>query len=200
MAASSPTAPERTPESTPEAAPESAPTLPSGPSLFGDTPAIRTPRTRRNDPSNMTVVEEEDVLVLEVDEEEAHGEASEEMMQLQHVWLTIVDEVMASEKQLGSFLRHARLTALEGKTLLVSVPDDFHAKALRSERAKLAHRLSEGSGLHVERIGFRVESSSEGEIEGTDEEVNARETLEMLCEENPAVRALVERFGGEIVW
>ena len=200
MAASSPTAPERTPESTPQAAPESAPTLPSGPSLFGDAPAIRTPRTRRNDPSNMTVVEEEDVLVLEVDEEEAHGEASEEMMQLQHVWLTIVDEVMASEKQLGSFLRHARLTALEGKTLLVSVPDDFHAKALRSERAKLAHRLSEGSGLHVERIGFRVESSSEGEIEGTDEEVNARETLEMLCEENPAVRALVERFGGEIVW
>ena len=108
--------------------------------------------------------------------------------------------VMANEKQLGSFLRHARLTAFESKTLLVSVPDDFHARALRNERAKLAHRLTEGTGHHVERIGFKVDAPTSSDPDLADDEVNAKETLEMLCEENPAVRALVERFGGEIVW
>jgi len=180
--------------------PEEPPAPPPGPSLFGDAPAISKPRTRRNDPSNVATIEEDDILVLEVEEGEVTGEVSSEMMQLQHVWTGIVDDVMASEKQLGSFLRHARLTAFEEKTLLVSVPDDFHAKALRNERAKLAHRLTEGTGLHVERIGFRVDAPSGDDIQAADEEVNARETLEMLCEENPAVRALVERFGGEIVW
>ena len=52
----------------------------------------------------------------------------------------------------------------------------------------------------MERIGFRVDAPSGDDDPSADEEVNARETLEMLCEENPAVRALVERFGGEIVW
>ena len=168
--------------------------------MFGDAPAIKKPRTRRDEPSNVAVVEEEDVMVLEADDDPESVATSPEMQSLQQVWSGIVEEVMANEKQLGSFLRHARLTAFEGKALLVSVPDDFHAKALRNERAKLAHRLTEGTGMHVERIGFRVDAPAGDDVHAADEEVNAKETLEMLCEENPAVRALVERFGGEIVW
>lgn len=148
----------------------------------------------------MKAVEEDDVMVLEAEDEPETGQVSTEMTQLQQVWNGIVDDVMEGEKQLGSFLRHARLTAFEEKTLLVSVPDDFHARALRNERAKLAHRLTEGTGLHVERIGFKVDAPKGDQVEAADDEVNARETLEKLCEENPAVRALVERFGGEIVW
>ncbi len=181
------------------AEPRNEPSIPSGPSLFGDAPAISRPRPRRDDPSNLSLAEEDDVLVLET-EEEAIDHASAEMIQLRHAWQRIVDDIMVAEKQMGSFLRHAQLTAFEGNTALVSVPDDFHAKALRNERAKLAHRLTEGSGLHVERIGFRVDAPSANAIEAADDEATARETLERLCEENPAVRALVERFGGEIVW
>ena len=181
------------------AEPRTEPSIPSGPSLFGDAPAISRPRPRRDDPSNLSLAEEDDVLVLET-EEEAIDYASPEMIQLRHAWQRIVDDIMVAEKQLGSFLRHAQLTAFEGNTALVSVPDDFHAKALRNERAKLAHRLTEGSGLHVERIGFRVDAPSANAIEAADDEATARETLERLCEENPAIRALVERFGGEIVW
>ena len=190
-----------TPESAshPSSEPRNEPSIPPGPSLFGDAPAISRPRPRRDDPSNLSLAEEDDVLVLET-EEEAIDHASPEMVQLRHAWQRIVDDIMVAEKQLGSFLRHAQLTAFEGNTALVSVPDDFHAKALRNERAKLAHRLTEGSGLHVERIGFRVDAPSANAIEAADDETTARETLERLCEENPAVRALVERFGGEIVW
>lgn len=170
-----------------------------GPSLFGEAPAIRKPRPRKEEPSNV-LVQDEDVLVMEPEEDESLISTPAELQEFQRVWDEIVEEVMAKEKQLGSFLRHARLTAFEAKTLLVSVPDEFHAKALRNERAKLAHRLTEGTNQHVERIGFKVEAPSNSDPDLADDELNAKETLEMLCEENPAVRALVERFGGEIVW
>ena len=190
------------PRPTPSPAPpvEEAETPPPGPSLFGDAPAISKPRKQRDDPSNVI---EEDVMVMEAEEDllqEGHLELSDELRSLHPAWEVIVSDVMEQEKQLGSFLRHARLTAFEEKTLLLSVPDDFHAKALRNERAKLAHRLTEATGLHVERIGFRVDAPEGSDVEAADDEVNARETLSTLCEENPAVRALVERFGGEIVW
>lgn len=182
-------------EPSPTAIPEPAP----GPSLFGEAPAIRKPRPRREEPSN-ALLEQDDVLVMEPEADELTTEAPTEMKAFQQVWDAIVEDVMANEKQLGSFLRHARLTAFESKTLLVTVPDDFHARALRNERAKLAHRLTEGTGHHVERIGFKVDAPTSSDPDLADDEVNAKETLEMLCEENPAVRALVERFGGEIVW
>ena len=179
-------------------APSAAPTDP-GPSLFGEAPAIRKPRPRHEEPSN-ALLEEDDVLVMESVEEGVTAALPTEIQSFQRVWDEIVEEVMANEKQLGSFLRHARLLAFEGKTLLVSVPDEFHARALRNERAKLAHRLTEGTGHHVERIGFKVDAPVSSDPDLADDELNAKETLEMLCEENPAVRALVERFGGEIVW
>lgn len=180
-------------------APQSAPQPDPGPSLFGEAPAIRKPRPRREEPSN-TLLEEDDVLVMEPEEEGVTAALPSEMQAFQRVWDEVVEEVMASEKQLGSFLRHARLLAFEGKFLLVSVPDEFHARALRNERAKLAHRLTEGTDQHVERIGFKVDAPASSDPDLADDELSAKETLEMLCEENPAVRALVERFGGEIVW
>ena len=180
---------------------EPAPSAPpSGPSLFGEAPAIRKPRRRGDEPSNMA---EDDVMVLEQEEEATLDISSIDdgaLQPLREAWEVIVDEVMGQEKQLGSFLRHAQMTAIEGKTVLLTVPDDFHARALRNERAKLAHRLTEATGTHVERIGFKVEARESDEPEAVDDERNARETLSTLCEENPAVRALVERFGGEIVW
>lgn len=140
-------------------------------------------------------------MVLEMDPEDESTPTDQTTLQaLEVAWEGIVMDVLQHEKQLGSFLRQARLTAFESKALLLSVPDDFHAKALRNERARLAHRLSEATGLHVERIGFRMDSPEGDRTEAADEEVNARETLQTLCEEHPAVRALVERFGGEIVW
>lgn len=185
------------PAPAPEPEPE-RPQPPPGPSLFGDAPAIRAPRRRSEDPSNHV---EEDVMVLEMDPEDESTSTDQTTLQaLEVAWEGIVMDVLQHEKQLGSFLRQARLTAFESKALLLSVPDDFHAKALRNERARLAHRLSEATGLHVERIGFRVDSPEGDRTEAADEEVNARETLQTLCEEHPAVRALVERFGGEIVW
>ena len=183
----------------PTAEPENErPLPPPGPSLFGDAPAIRAPRRRSEDPSNRL---DEDVLILDMDPEPTDTPADPTTLQtLEMAWESIVMDVLQHEKQLGSFLRQARLTAFEGKALLLSVPDDFHAKALRNERARLAHRLREATGVHVESIGFRVDQPEGERIETVDDEVNARETLQTLCEENPAVRALVERFGGEIVW
>lgn len=147
--------------------------------------------------------EDDDVMVLD-EQEETTGSSEEQdpagLTSLKAAWLEIVTDVMSSEKQLGSFLRHASILNREGKTLLLSVPDEFHAKALRNERAKLAHKLTEATGIHIERIGFRIEESMTSTEDAHEDEVNAREMLDKMSEENPAVRALVERFGGEIVW
>jgi len=169
---------------------------PSGPSLFGEAPAIKKTRPR---PENSAALEQEaDVLVME---EDVDLEIDEDDLQLlKDSWNEIVEEVMSSEKQLGSFLKHAEVFAFEGKVIILAVPDEFHAKALRSDRAKLAHRLTERSGIHVEKIGFRVEAVASEDDEHSDDEASSRELLDKMCEENPAVRALVERFGGEIVW
>jgi len=167
-----------------------------GRSLFGEAPAIKRSRPKTSNSAALEV--EDDVLVL--DEAPPEELDEDDVRLLNESWTEIVEEVMSSEKQLGSFLKHAEVFAFEGKVLILAVPDEFHAKALRSDRAKLAHRLTERSGIHVEKIGFRVETVYGEAEEGASDESSAREILEKMCEDNPAVRALVERFGGEIVW
>ena len=83
--------------------------------------------------------------------------------------------------------------------MFLAVPDDFHAKALRSERVKLMHQLSDLAGFRIDRIAFRVETPAGEDDLIHESESSVRESLELLCEKYPAVRTLVERFGGEIV-
>ena len=177
--------------------PSDAPAADDGLSLFAEAPAIKKIRARPENESSLQ--EDEDVLVLE-SETEDESLTDDGLKELKSAWETLVVDIMASEKQLGSFLKHTVVFAFEKKTLLLSVPDEFHAKALRNDRAKLAHRLTELSGSHVERIAFRIEAP-QGE-ERTEElsESSAKKILEQIYEDHPTVRSLMERFGGEIVW
>ncbi len=194
-------APPTSPSSIPPSGPTQTPPQDDGMSLFGGAPAIRKNRPRPDENSGLH--DEQNVMVLEEESDATDAQAEQDsagLSSLKTAWLEIVTDVMSSEKQLGSFLRHASILSREGKTLLLSVPDEFHAKALRNERAKLAHKLSDATGIHIERIGFRVEESKTTTEDAHEDEVNAREMLDKMSEDNPAVLALVERFGGEIVW
>ena len=181
----------------PQPSPSTPPPSPDpGISLFMEPPAIKKPRSR-NEPTNQTSTAEE-VLVLDKDEDPLSE--PDALSLVKPAWDAIVHEVMASEKQLGSFLKHATVHDFGERTVLLSVPDDFHAKALRSERARLIRQLTEATDLGIDRIAFKLEAPSVDPSDLSDTESSAREQLEDLCEKNPAVRALVERFGGEIVW
>jgi len=174
-----------------------------GMSLFGDAPAIKKPLGGHQASAGAAteIGDDSDVLVLEEEVETVTiAEPGTDLSRLQVAWNEIVEEIMQHEKQLGSFLKHAALVATDRKAVVLEVPDDFHAKALRNERPKLAHRLTESSGLHIEQIGFKVKAVRNADEDAPSDETDARERLSTLCDENPAVRALVERFGGEIVW
>lgn len=139
--------------------------------------------------------QDEEVLVAENEPEEA--ELQEPMFA---AWNQVVVDIMESEKQLGSFLRHTSVSRLVGSTVHISVPDEFHARALRSDCPRLMHRLADLSGHHLDRMQFDVVQSTSDESSDRDEIEDARNQLQQFCEESPAVKALVERFGGEIVW
>lgn len=170
-------------------------------SLFFEPPAINRPNQR---PENLGLLsEEEDVMVMEPREAEPSVTAVEETNEirvLRSAWLDLISDVMESEKQLGSFLNQAHIFAFDSKTLFLGVPDDFHAKAIRSERVKLTHRLNDLTGFKIEGIAFRIERARSEKDEIPASEASLRESLNHLCENYPAVRILVERFGGEIVW
>ncbi|NQV74024.1 DNA polymerase III subunit gamma/tau [bacterium] len=169
-----------------------------GMSLFFAPPALN--RSKPKPDTNAQLVDEDEVMVLDEVETSFATDESEEIQALKTAWSTLVQGIMESEKQLGSFLRHATIFAFDSKTLFLAVPDDFHAKALRSERVKLMHQLSDLAGFRIDRIAFRVETPSGEKDLIPESESSVRESLELLCEKYPAVRTLVERFGGEIVW
>ncbi len=177
--------------------PSAAPAADEGLSLFTEAPAIKKIRARPENEASLQ--EDEDVLVLEPESED-ESLTDDRLVELKSAWETLVVDIMASEKQLGSFLKHAVVFAFEKKTILLSVPDEFHAKALRNDRAKLAHRLTELSGSHVERIAFRIEATQVEERPEDLSESSAKKILEQISEDHPTVRSLMERFGGEIVW
>jgi len=167
-------------------------------SLFFERPTLSRPQAKPDPKAKLN--EESDLLLLDPAEKEESTEETEDVVVLRTAWSTLVQEVMGTEKQLGSFLNHASIFAFDSRTVFLGVPDDFHAKALRSERVKLTHRLTDLTGLRIDRIAFRIETSETDHDFTPESESSVRESLELLCENYPAVRSLVERFGGEIVW
>jgi hypothetical protein len=168
-------------------------------------PALKRKRPSGPSDSASAAVAVGDVAVLDEPDDQADDapEASDTgtIRELRNAWAAVIARIMESEKQLGSFLRHTEIVGHREHSVTLGVPDDFHVRALRADRARLAHRLMEASGLHIDRIRFTVrprQGTNDDAI--AESERDAREFLRTLCEENPAVRALVERFGGEIVW
>lgn len=167
-------------------------------------PAIRKKSPTSDDDARTSAgASSADVAVLDApdDDDPDTADAAGEIAVLQSAWTKVIAEIMESEKQLGSFLRHTGIAGFHGHSVTLSVPDEFHVRALRADRARLAHRLTDMSGLHVDGVRFTVRPADHPTNEDlTESERDARDFLRTLCEENPAVRSLVERFGGEIVW
>ena len=162
-------------------------------SMFQPAPAIK--RRRPPEEPSAAVQSSDDVDVLELE-----PEATDALTTLVKAWTRVVAEVLGTEKQLGSIMSHTKVTAFHDRTITLAVPDDFHARTLLQDKARLAHRLTEEADIHVDTISFDVRPTTSDEHVTVDPEQDARQFLDQKCEENPAVRALVERFGGEIVW
>lgn len=200
-------APAPSPAVTRAPAPSPAPRseAPSGPSggappqespmaLFQPAPAIKR-RPKPSDDASAALMVEDDVLVSDEPESPAG-----DMARLRMAWPDVVSSIMETEKQLGSLLTHTEIASFQDRTITILVPDAFHEQTLRADRARLAHRLTEASDIHIDAISFRVVAERTLETQEEDPEQDARAFLKEQSEQNPALQSLVERFGGEIVW
>jgi len=116
-------------------------------------------------------------------------------------WSAVIDDTMESQIRLGSLLRQTKVVKVSGEHVEIAVPDDFHRRMLLNEKSGLGTRLSEKSGESVHDLHFSVqpEHFDKGDF-GAQQEFDTKEFLKIKCEENPTIKKLMERFGGEIVW
>ncbi len=136
-----------------------------------------------------------DVAVLDPDKP-----STTELAILEEAWTRLTADIMETRKQIGSLLSHSTISTFSSRTVTLAVPDDFHARTLSAERSKLAHRLGELSGIHIDTIRFDVRVEAENDTSSHEDDLDDRAFLEQKSNENPAVRALIERFNGEPTW
>jgi len=119
---------------------------------------------------------------------------------LESVWELIIAQTMDGQIRLGSLLRHSKLLGVRRDHAEIAVPDDFHKRMLTGEKSDLAALINERLEVPVVDLNVVIRPELFEEAAPTGEDFDARAFLKKKCEENPAIRALVERFGGEIVW
>jgi len=72
---------------------------------------------------------------------------------------------------------------------------------LLNEKSTLGTLLSEHSGESVHDLHFVIKPDLfKNSATASDTEFDSKAFLKKKCEDNPAILALVERFGGEIMW
>ncbi|MBO6574947.1 MAG: DNA polymerase III subunit gamma/tau [Rhodothermales bacterium] len=153
--------------------------------IFG-APALSRPALDRPDEKAQA-----DVAVMEAPA--AVGESVEE-------WEAVVEKVRTAKIHLGALLQHAQAEIRDATTVTLVVPDEFHARVLREAHDEIIQGLAEIGRPEVQRIDFEINGTVRHEEDVTVSDVDPQEALRKICEEYPAMKLLMERFGGEIVW
>ena len=177
--------------------PISAAATPSGPatgepgavrSLFG-APALKAVRPKREElprPAETT----------------GHASAKPgavELASLELSWNDYVLDVTSHRIHVGALLQHAKPSQVDGETVRIAVPDEFHERMLGRESDYLSERLR--SVMSVEAgLSMRFFVSKEFSVEPEEAEIDPLERVKKLRQENPIIRALFDEFGGELVW
>jgi hypothetical protein len=120
------------------------------------------------------------------------------------VWPQFVARVRAEMLRVGALLSEGVPHALEGEALVVAVPSRFHLQTLEESRDALLKHLNEVAERPAARLQFIVLPGRAPEPDaGTAparEQVTPTEYIHRRSQTDPVVRAIMEHFGGEIVW
>lgn len=115
-------------------------------------------------------------------------------------WEMVVEAVSAHAIHLGALLHHADAEIRDPSALTLIVPDEFHARVLKDAHDPILAGLSEAGHEGVTRIEFEINGLVRPEADINTQDVDPQAALNKICEDYPAMRLLMERFGGEIVW
>jgi len=115
-------------------------------------------------------------------------------------WPTYIERVKDSRIHVGALLHHASASTTVDGSLRIEVPDEFHVRVLREEADTLDRALDSDLGRLAPSVRV-VRSAADPAASRADESApDPEQVVRALCEEYPALRLLMERFGGEIVW
>ncbi|MFT4604713.1 MAG: DNA polymerase-3 subunit gamma/tau [Rhodothermales bacterium] len=194
---SPPTPPARPTPSVPAPAPRlsppalTAPTTGFGTSDIFGKPALGKPARKPNAPDQQaSAASDTEVAVMEPP---SRGDSIED-------WETVVEAVTASRIHLGALLSHADAEIRELSTVTLVVPDEFHARVLQEARDEIVEGLASIGRPEVQQIDFEINGTIRQESDVASMDVDPQQALNKICEDYPAMRLLMERFGGEIVW
>lgn len=115
-------------------------------------------------------------------------------------WEVVVEAVSAHAIHLGALLHHADAEIRDPSVLTLIVPDEFHARVLKDAHDPILAGLSDAGHEGVTRIEFEINGLVRPEADIATQDVDPQAALNKICEDYPAMRLLMERFGGEIVW
>jgi len=126
---------------------------------------------------------------------------SDQVQRVKADWPDFVQAVRQDRIHVGALLDHATPLGVQSDTLSVAVPDDFHQRLLRGQHAFLIGHFERIVTGELERLDFvvREEDAATPEQE-TASEMDPYEHMQKKREENPVIRAIFEKFGGELVW
>jgi len=121
------------------------------------------------------------------------------LSEIETAWGGYVTAVMKDRIHVGALLQHASPLSITGKVIEISVPDIFHEKLLGSETAYLADKLATTLSLSPAPEVRVVLSEADTPAE-TEPELDIGERIQKLKGQNPIIAALIDNFGGEVVW
>ena len=189
----SPPAEKKPPPVSPKLQPD-APSQSSYEGLFG-MPALRkVDRPNSQEGGDTSAVAHEDVLVAEA--------PGQELEEVRRHWNPFLEHIKQDRIHISALLQNAKPVDLRDRTLVLSVPDDFHKRMLASQEAYLQENLTSFVTNAVDRMSYLIDLGNVGDEPGEEStrEIDPKEFMKRRREDNPVVRAIFDDFGGEIVW
>ncbi len=150
------------------------------------------------------LVAEVDTAVLETVEADAIVTPDENANPITTVWNDLLEHVKKDKIQVWSMLHRAQPEGYDEGIIHIAVPDDFHRRVLTERADYITGQLKALANVPIHAIQCAVrEDMSTPEADGAPEtaaDFDPYEYMERKRKENPVVREIFDRFGGEPVW
>ena len=116
------------------------------------------------------------------------------------LWPEFVQRVKQDSPRIGSMLEQSKPRKFQHDTLYIGVPTELHKNLCGGQASDLIGVLAHFSGASPRRLSFEILPELQEQPVHDDRPFDAGLHLRQRTRDEPIVRALVEKFGAEVVW
>jgi DNA polymerase III subunit gamma/tau len=158
--------------------------------VFGGEPALKRTVTGPQTPSSLqTVVEEDETPV-----------AGQQSAVPQEAWERFIAAMKGLQVRLGAMLAVVTPRGVRNGQLTVTIPQAFFEDTLRSEEKLILEQLRQAGATGIDRLQFVIAEQVDTSKGETTREDDPYDLAKRMKDDHPVVRALFDKFGGEIVY